>query len=328
MKNDEQEKDLDLASSLLAEFNKHFDKRNEFFLYGDSNLFEEILRLHYFVWENEWKRISEKRTGPWRAYYTLGRYFDDTLKQIQTRIMTTREHGLHTFFQILKKHLESHADKSAPTKQGEASYLNDFPLFEDFFLTLNEAKDSGRTVWEYFPKEWKVTVENLEKNNVVHKWLVSFMRWCQSEMNKEQYNWTLETTISNFFPSVDPISWAHILIYTLTPPYENRIEMLIENERNFGIVGRIFSGWHGDEKDAFKDLEQSQIVAEDESAKLAAFLTSRYQPFFVAFGKIEETIENLETLKGKYQGDEKKEMKRRRIQNLFLKIQSFQKISL
>lgn len=325
MKDDVEEKNVDLASSLLAEFNKHLDKRNEFFLYGDPNLFKESLTLHYFAWEKEWEKISGNRTESWRVYYTLGRYLDDTLEQIQTRVMTTREHGLHAFFENLQQHLESHSNRSAPAKQGEASYLDSFPLFESFFLTLDETKDSGRVIWEFFPKQWKITIENLEKNKISHKWLVSFLRWCQSELKEEKYNWTLENTVSSLFPSVDPISWSHILTYALTPPYENRLEMLIENERKFGIAGRIFSGWHGDsEEEAFKELERSQIEAENESAKLAAFLTSRYQPFFGAFGNIEEVLDKLQELKEKYKEDEKKELKRKGIQNLFSKIRSFQ----
>lgn len=320
----EPEDPVGVASTLLSQFNAHLNKRGQFFLYSDPNLTAEMLKLHIFMWRKEWEKIHED-TDKWHYYYAFSRHLDQTLDSIQTSIMTSREHGLYTFFPLVKEHLDKFSEEKVFVEGTPRQYLNDFPLLDSFFETLNKTRDGGRNAWEAFPKEWRATEENL-KNRIVQKWFFAFMQWCESAINDrtEEYNWPVDVAVSEFFPTVDPYSWGRILTFVFLAPYENRLEMFIEDKRGLS-TGRVFTNITGPgDKDPFKKLEETQRDAEEESAKLAAALSQWYLPFFHAFQKIDSHIEGLESLLTKYTEDDYKQHKTKSTLTMFKKIKKYQ----
>jgi len=110
-------------------------------------------------------------------------------------------------------------------------------LYLTFFTKCffeNIAKSTEKNdIWEhYFPKEWKITKNNLEnKKNIIAKISrYKFLQWAQVRIwqAKEEFDRDLDDISRNLFPEVEPIIRARILIFIFTGYGRNRVKSVVE----------------------------------------------------------------------------------------------------
>jgi len=307
---------LIIASKLLGDFSNFIDKRSTDFSTWSDKMLDSVMQWHFYVWEKEHKYLGqENKLDEWGMYGDLSRTLDSIFRHIEIR--TLKERSSFTFFKKLERHAEYYK-KISVSGRSYAEYLfNTF--YQIFFENIYDAPERF-SIWNHhFPVEWKITKSNLQSpENIISKIsLNNFIGWASNRIFKtnKEIDYALNEVSSNLFPEVDPILWANILIFIVSPYGEDRLASIIERPWNFGLMSR-FKVFSGGEEDKIKKMHENE--------EINTFDLS-YLLFKEEFSKInlDNYIKSLEQLS--YEKDSKEERKRLRLIYLFNKMYDYAK---
>lgn len=324
------EKNLKTASKLLNDFGNFINNRPLASLVIFDNNFSKILRWHFLIWKKEYRLLNkENKLDQWSNYGELSRTLDLILKNIEKRCLQERE--TFSFFKSFEKHAEKYKNNSIKGKgKREFYYIESlFEIFYHVFFENIEGSPERFDIWNhYFPDKWKVTKDNLEnkENIIVRISLYRFLEWAQNRIwkSEEEFDQNLDDVARNLFPETDPILWAKILIFVLSPYGKNRVESVIERPWNFGFIGRVKMNWVPAENTDKKLKAKIGRTSEAENTFELLYLLAKTYPVFKIFSKkdLGTYVRLLINLKGKYsEGPE--ETKRLRLLYIFRKMLEF-----
>ena len=136
----------------------------------------------------------------------------------------------------------------------------------------------------YFPTEWRITKNNLEKedNFIPLISLANFLNWASERIfsAEEERNFVLDDANRNLFPEVDPIIWAKLIIFVLSP-YDpaDRMHSIISKPWSFGFMGRTRT-FVGEEPD-YKEIHELELRNTFE----LVYTVAKFQPLFNQFSE-------------------------------------------
>ncbi len=278
-------KDLKILSKLIGDFSKFVGNRSTALLFIFEEPFAKILEWRFRIWKQEYLFLGKpKESERWGGYDEISRELDIVFQEIERRAL--KGTGNFSFFRKFKQHVESHKKEIVEILvDGEKrSFSYAEFVMGAFYRVLFENIPSSRfedEVWEepYFPKEWKVTKENLqEKNNIIAGIsLHNFLFWAQdrirSSSGDNKTDFDLDNTASKLFPSVNPPLWAKLLTFLMRPWGDNRMKSLVELGTSFGLARPMFGVIkNGSEKDFFEQVHENVKVEERSTLDLAIFL--------------------------------------------------------
>lgn len=313
--------ELKIISKLLNDFNNFINNRSFFLSVLSKEFFPKILDWHFKVWEKEYKYWIKKDYGEeFISYGEIFRILDSTLGSIEEISLNKRETLI--FFNYFKKHAETYKEKVIEYENEKYYYIE--ALFNTFYQIFFENIGSSPerySIWKnYFPKEWKITKNNLEnKENIISRVsLNNFMKWTRDRIwrAKEEFDEDLDNVSSNLFPEVSPFLWAPILIFVLSPYGENKVKSVIERTWNFGSIGRTKTFWYSEynEEEIRKKIRETAIKEEENTIELA-YLLFKKQFLKENLDKYIKALKYLE-----YPKESIKEHKRIRLLIIFTKI--------
>ena len=293
-------KNLKTALRLLEDFSKYMNIRSIFALIR-LEVFPKILEWHRKAFEEE-KRAREKGIDEWNNYHKMLHILSNIVEEIAKRSL---KEGLNfLFFEPFKEHAENYKfdNRYIDSLIGKFARVF-FDNIEDF------AKNN---VWDSFPKEWKVTKDNYENNNIPQVFLDKFLEWAQGRIlqAKEELDRTLDDVTKNLFPEVDPISWSAILIFVMSPYGENRVKSVIERPWTFGFWGRPRTYWVEYSNDIESFRKRTRIEKRN-TLELADLLF----PKQFSKEKLRDYIKDLKSLE--YEKESKEEIRRLRLLRIF-----------
>jgi len=313
---------LKTASKLLDDFNAFVDNRSTIFLVILPEFFPKFLEWHFSIWEKEYQLLSKKdKLHEWSAYSELSRALDSILKKVEEK--TLKEGHSFSFFKNFESHVEKHKEKFVDGEGNKKFYYvkSVIPVFYLTFVENIKKSSESHDIWDYyFPNSWKITKENIQKqeNYVSRVLLNNFLHWSQSKIwgstVKEKFDEVLDEVASNLFPSVEPILWAKFLTLLMRPwANNNRMKSLVEQGANFGFNRTVVGDYVSTEKlsqELYKHMEsQSNATIE-----LALFLF----PHEFTKEKLNSFISELKELK--YTKDSREEARRKEFISIFEKM--------
>jgi len=320
-----------LTSELLKDFNNFKNYRSLVSLVVTEELFPKMLKWHFEIWQKKYELSGKKdKLGEQGNYSEISRILNDIFNNIEERSLNERV--AYSFFEHFKKHAEHYKEKLVESDKLRHYYIeNLFNIFCRVFFENVKKSPENHDIWKhYFPKEWKITKNNLEKKeNIISEILLKkFFRWAQVRIieAKEEFDWDLDDMSRNLFPEVEPISWARILIFILSPYGNNKIKSIIERLWTFGFIGRIgiYSRDIANSKEeSEKKMDEAMQLTEDVGMKNTFELA--YLLFKKEFSKdnLEKYIKSLKELKPKYREDPEKEKKRLKLLYTFERMLEF-----
>jgi len=239
---------LKTVSKLLSDFDAFIDNRSMVVSVWSEEVFHKILEWHFGMWEKEHehgppKDCSEgwENHDAWEIYNEILRTLGSCLQKIERRAL--RERQSLAFFEALKKHVERYKGEFVENKNGhEKRYYIEylFGMFYQVFLEEIGNSPEKHNIWRHhFPLEWKITLNNLEKENSVSRFsLKRFLDWTQERIEQikdgSDRNWN--DVVINLFPDVNPILWKEILILIFSLRYGDCVQSVIEGSWNFNFV--------------------------------------------------------------------------------------------
>jgi len=307
-----------LTSELLKDFYNFMNYRSVVSLVVTEELFPKILKWHFEIWQKKYELSGKKdKLGERSNYSEISRILNNIFTNIEERSL--KERMAYSFFEHFKKHAKDCKKvllKDVNKQDYYRHYISSlFTIFCRVFFENIEKSPEKRDVWEYyFPKEWKITKNNLEsKENIISKIsLNEFLQWAQVRIWKmeEDFDSHLDDISRNLFPKVEPIIWAKILIFIFTGHGRNRVKSVVERPWNFGYYGRtrVYSGSGKEAEVEFKKMGREEIL---NTYKLS------YALFKKSFSKrsLEIYIESLKKLQ--YSEDTEEEKKRKKLLKIF-----------
>jgi len=325
------EKNLEIIAKLLNDFNKFVNNRSFFSALVLKEIFPKILEWHFRIWRKVYKYIGkEEEINEWINYDEIYRILDSIFQKIEERALKERA---FYFFNYFKKHEEKYKKEFVISKMNKKFYYRDFlftSFYKVFFENIEDSLESGYIWKNYFPKEWKITKNNLEnEENII--WQLSwhnFRQWAKDRIwrAKEEFDKDLDNVSSNLFPEVEPTVWAKFLIFIFS---QKRIISTIERSWNFGLDRRIrtFSGPPAESKEEFSQKIREKIQLDEKTEvkntfELVYYLAKMY-PMFNQFSKENLKKYKRELKKLKYPEDPKKEYKRSTLFKIFTEMLKF-----
>ena len=248
----------------------------------------------------------------------MSRIMDSILNNIEER--SIKEKKFLSFFNYFKTHVESYKKEFIKVDNKEYCYAESlFNIFYPVFFKNMAKLQSRNKIWmHYFPKEWKITKNNLEdKENVISKIsLIMFLEWAQERIWQVQVtpDWDLDVVLMNLFPELNPRLWAIILIFVYTPYDDNRVKSVIERSWNIGFIVYPRDITDKEEESESKTIKMMQSV---EKVEIKNIFELTYLLFKDQFSKenLEKYIKSLKDLK--YEEEPKIEKKRLELLNVF-----------
>ncbi|MBF0539873.1 MAG: hypothetical protein HQK91_00285 [Nitrospirae bacterium] len=264
-----------LISKLLGDFNNFINNRSTVFLIIE--LFPKVLDWHFEIWKKEHLLTGQKeQEGDWVNYSIISDYLDSILKKTEERAL--KEGDSYSFFSKFKIHAENHSTEFTTGFYYIESLMD---IFYHVFFEQIHSSPKRYNIWShYFPKEWKFTKVNLEKNdrdNIAWRSLNIFLQWAPGRIERSSQETEpdniLDYTSSNLFPEVDPILWAKILTLCMRSWTNNeRMKSLVEGKRNFGIMGRPMAYTFLSEEKLNEQRSKKMELEEDKTFELALYL--------------------------------------------------------
>ncbi len=271
------ENSLKSISNFLSNFSLFIKHRPINFLFSQE-VFPKILEWHYTVWAKQQHLLGkENLQKEWAHYSEVLRFLDTLMAIIEERAL--KEHvESYLFFHYLNQHCGVYKNH-----QEYLSHLLD-NFYRIFFEHIHESPGRHSIWMHYFPAEWKITKNNLEKenNSITLISLANFLHWASERIfgAKEKYDFVLDDANRNLFPEVDPITWAELIIFVLSP-YDpaNRIRSIINKPWSFGFIGRtkIFVG----EEPDYRKSHETELRNTFE----LLYTVAKFQPLFNQFSE-------------------------------------------
>jgi hypothetical protein len=276
---------LKIISKLLNDFYNFIEYRPIVLLLEPNISFNRILKLHLNSWQDKYIHIkkflkSDDKSNTAFSYGEIYRTLDSCLSAIEE--CSIKEQEFHSFIICFKEHAEKYKD--VVVGNGNKHYYIS-QLFEQFYRTffksIEEANFSAKQVlWEQcFPKDWKVTKNNLENDEsklFSDLSLRCFFNWAMDRINKsnEKRDIVLGEVAHNLFPGIDSNLFLEFLvIFTSGSNKKNNVKYIIENPWNFGfhVNAKLFPGEIG-EKEAIKRMDEDLKKEEQETYELVFLL--------------------------------------------------------
>jgi hypothetical protein len=239
------------AKHLLGSFIENIEKRNKTFLLVFPEFFPKILEWHYLVWHEQYSRFEKggnRKTDIGTSIIEIDFLLDQIIKFLTKEALLGKSVGSFSYFDTLKEHFDKYKDSEIEGDQHRYLYLESIPIYEDLFESIPLSSESY-TIWDsYFPIEWKVTASNLKTSTASRVWLHRYIQWSQSRIWKDREGWdkNLEEISAELFPEVEPMLWAQIYSFVFSPWSDSRVKNMVERPLNFGLAGRVVSGWGDD----------------------------------------------------------------------------------
>jgi len=248
--------DLKTTFKLLSHFNNFINNRSISFLSYSRVFLPKLLEWHFKFWRTEFELRKNEQIDKWSQYREISFQLDSIFQKVEERVL--RERQSYSFFRNLEIHAENKKMESVTAETGSRYFYVDtlFGNFYRVFFDSIEQSPERHEIWNtYFPSNWKITGAKLtDTNNIIARvsWN-NFIQWAQPKIwNATQiFDKDLDDVSRNLFPEADPILWARILTFALSPYEDNRVKSVIERPWNFGAFGRIrsFSGHPAESED-------------------------------------------------------------------------------
>lgn len=239
------------AKHLLGSFIENIEKRNKTFLLVFPEFFPKILEWHYLVWHEQYSKFEKggnRKMDIGTSVIEIDFLLDQIIKFLTKEALLGKSVGSFSYFDTLKEHFDKYKDSEIEGDQHRYLYLESIPIYEDLFESIPLSSESY-TIWDsYFPIEWKVTASNLKTSTASRVWLHRYIQWSQSRIWKDREGWdkNLEEISAELFPEVEPMLWAKIYSFVFSPWSDSRVKNMVERPLNFGLAGRVVSGWGDD----------------------------------------------------------------------------------
>jgi len=313
---------LKITSKLLNDFYNFINERSITLLAELEITLPKILEWHFKMWQKKYtyfiKKDKVKELG---SFSQISRILDFILTNIEERSLKGIE--AFSFFNHFRRHVENYKKEFIESDKKHYYISSLFNIFyRVFFKNIAKSSESD-SIWENcFPKEWKITKNNLEnKENIISKIsLNEFLHWAQMRIWKleENFDRDLDEVSRNLFPDVEPILWSRILIFVFSPYGDNRMKFVLERSWTFGSMGRfkIYSGnIETNKEESRRKMDEAMQLAEEAEKKNTFELA--YLLFKENFSKenLEKYIKSLQELK--CQENPEKENKRLELLNVF-----------
>lgn len=304
---------------LLSDYEKYLSKRNIIYLVVYDEVFPKILEWHYKIWKEEYNILGKNETEIWWYYNEISDKLDAIIRATLERSLAERH--MFSFFDRLKKHVEKYKNE----KIDEHSYLENLPIYQEFFEKLKESSESYDIVNHYFPEKWKIKSESWNEDNLPPiVWWVKYFQWAHSRIDiSDKTDNDLDAVTECLIPNVEPGAWAIILTFVCRSwggsAFGDRIKTLIEYDNNFGHGSRMISIALATDEEMFKDFDEKQNEGEDEAVKLASIL------LYDRFRDVDKHIKELELQKNNYAGKSFEKNRAEYILKIFKKIEQFKK---
>lgn len=312
-------------SKLFGDFDTFINSRSIVLLMWPEGAFPKILEWHFRIWEKKYRYLTKKdKLEEWSNYREISRTLDSLIEKVEERAF--KEGESFSFFETFKKHAEVYKGKFVESEDKSKKYYyieSLFGIFYRVFFGTIESSPEREDIWEhYFPKEWKITKNNLTgKENIISRIsLNNFLSWVQKRIwqAKEDFDRNLDDVASNLFPEVEPVLWARILTFVFSPYGENRVKSVIERPWNFGFLGRIktYFGSPEDNEEEFS-RKMSEMMSSAKKIEANDTFELTYLLFPNQFSK-ENLVKYINDLKElKYDKASKEENKILRLLDIF-----------
>ncbi|MGB8656313.1 MAG: hypothetical protein WCE90_00840 [Candidatus Zixiibacteriota bacterium] len=321
---------LRTVSKLLSDFSNFMNNRSMMFLVTQKEVFPKILEWHFKIWQKEQLYlIEDEKQEIWSIYEEINILLNSIFLTIERKCLERGGIESFSFLKQLKNNIENHKTDYVEIRGENRFYIGCLldEFYQTFFDSIPDSSD-GHIMWaHHFPEEWKITKRNIENGTLSGISLSNFIEWAQERIAEPegQFDKKMDNATKYLFPEVDPITWAKILMFVISPYGESRIQSLIERNWNFGIFGRIKSHYVGsskenvsqDESKMWETLKSETEVELKNTFDLAFFLFNEE----FSKEKIEEYVKELNELK--YEKDIQAERKRKSLLDIFSGMREF-----
>ncbi len=324
--NDNKE-NLKTASKLLNDFENFTDNRSAIFLIVRKEVFPKILEWHFQIWHKEMSYLGQnEKLDEWSVYEEIFRILDSVILRIEQRSLEGREIVSLPFFKYLKNHINSHKTDYVVVENDKRYYILDLlaTFYRVFFESITDSP-SRRSIWlHYFPQEWKITKNNLEKNTLAWISWDNFQSWALGRISelKQKEDKKLDDVLANLFSEVNPDMWANILLFVYPPDIENRIRTVIEQPMYFSSLISRCNGSRGysrlPEESDHEFFSRTRVIKQEQEKKEirnTAELTCLLFKDQFSKENLKKYVEELGKLE--YSKDSMEERKRMSLLNIF-----------
>jgi len=269
---------------ILWRFSFFLEKANLENILWRSGFFKNFLNWNYIVWQ------IHQRT---ENFIILQSRLERIFKIILEKTLYSENYLYDLFFNNFINHIKTYEEK-------EKSYVEYFisEFSQIFFEEISKAPTTNKyDIWGLIPSDWKITSENLKnKKEISLIMLREFLRWAWIRIvnaSKEELDESLNEVAYELFPKTEPILWATILIFAITP--KKKVEDVINRPWTFGSSGRSKAFW-GKMEEIEKKIEEDYNEQIRETVKLAKMI------FIDEFTKenTENYLKEVKELENKY----------------------------
>lgn len=271
--------DWKTLQKLLDGFVSKIQNRNKTFLLVFPEFFPKILEWHFILWKKQYSEFAkdEAQVSPRKTdhhIFEVDQLVDSIINYVTKEALIGTSGNAFSYFKTLEDHVEKYQEELIVGEKHTYLYIEQIPIYEDCFNIIPQSQESYNVWGHYFPKSWKITISNLEKNKISNVWYRRFLDWSQSRLWKEGNEWDkeMEELLKELFPSVDPITWAKIYTFVLRTWSGSRVKSVIKKGINFGYAGRVYPGSGDDTEDGFAKLYEAEVEA---TLDLALYLFGR-----------------------------------------------------
>ncbi len=270
----------------VFQWNELLWKKEQYWLttYALEKKIQSVFSQKYFPTFKNWGLKILNRIYKKKDYFWNWSYFEQVFFPPIIKILLNDGHGPFEFFTAFKKHIDENEVKlDAITDKDSAErywnyILGVFGSFcQPFFENINEARYKF-DIWEhYFPKEWKITMQNSSKR-IPRVFLHEFEKWASSrifEKRESGFDDKLSEVVGGLFPSVHSILFPAFLALL----YSSEIKYSIEKDSNVFIVNNLIS-WSGDKKDEeISEMRSGQDLSQkEETIKIIYMYFGHWSP--------------------------------------------------
>jgi hypothetical protein len=306
---------LHILSDYLRDFKENLenrDLRNIIF----ENYFPRLLDWCY----DSWIKFEALRHGnkdefddwEWEKNFIIKRELEELFEK-NLKILIQKGALYHFIDKMFKKKInEWKIDKD---------FLKD--ILDQFLDILFEESVNGGAsynIWNLgFPKEWKITSENLKKKDIILEIIwINYYIWAfnRFQIASEDVDENLTYVTEELFPEVHHIVWVKILIFKFTRD-ENlraRLKFMVERKWNFGlpIMAKASFASEGGESKNIREFEKEEKNAFDLAFELFGDDFSEK--------RIKEYISTLKDLEGEFEKESLYDYRRTGILDMFEKM--------
>ncbi|MFA5877363.1 MAG: hypothetical protein WC880_03285 [Candidatus Paceibacterota bacterium] len=277
LQSNEKEK-WNILPQLLESFLSNIQNRNKIFILVFPEFFPKVLEWHFIFWKIQFSKFAKDKGDRNETEVDIKAFesdyiVDQIIRYVTKEAFTGNTSSAFSYFKHLEDHINKRGAEQIVGSQHIYVYIKHLPIYNDILDQLPKSSEAY-DIWEhYFPSNWKVTISNLKDHIASRVWLDRFLEWSRSRIWSGGKEWDkdLGEVSKELFPSVDPIIWAKILAFVMRSWSDSRVRAIVENDQNFGYVGRIFTGWGDGTETDFTRQHEEQLK---ETINVAIFIFS------------------------------------------------------